>query len=200
MKRSRYTKEQIIGILKEQEAGVPGAELCRKHGHGKRVHEHLTDGERFDHAYEFAARRLAEEFHTAAVIEHEKLGMYAARRLIGTGVAGGPNDITRVVELLEARGIRLKGEHGALVVGVFDEKARATNTAQIRIEQSLAESAKAAARAMTRRAVDPSDRAGDRRQRHRLHAGAAGRHLFAWSRQRPHDAHRCRRRRQDDAA
>jgi putative transposase len=32
MKRSRYTEEQIVGILKEQEAGVPVAELCRKHG------------------------------------------------------------------------------------------------------------------------------------------------------------------------
>ena len=32
MKRSRYSEEQIIGILKEQEAGVPVAELCRKHG------------------------------------------------------------------------------------------------------------------------------------------------------------------------
>ena len=32
MKRSRYTEEQIIGILKEQEAGVGVAELCRKHG------------------------------------------------------------------------------------------------------------------------------------------------------------------------
>ncbi len=32
MKRSRYTEEQIIGILKEQEAGVSVAELCRKHG------------------------------------------------------------------------------------------------------------------------------------------------------------------------
>jgi putative transposase len=32
MKRSRYTEEQIIGILKEQEAGTSFAELCRKHG------------------------------------------------------------------------------------------------------------------------------------------------------------------------
>ncbi len=32
MKRSRYSEEQIIGILKEHEAGVPTAELCRKHG------------------------------------------------------------------------------------------------------------------------------------------------------------------------
>ena len=32
MKKSRFSEEQIIGILKEQEAGVPVAELCRKHG------------------------------------------------------------------------------------------------------------------------------------------------------------------------
>ena len=32
MKRNRFTEEQIIGILKEHEAGVPVADLCRKHG------------------------------------------------------------------------------------------------------------------------------------------------------------------------
>ncbi len=32
MKRSRFTEERIIGILKEHEAGVPVADLCRKHG------------------------------------------------------------------------------------------------------------------------------------------------------------------------
>ena len=32
MKRSRFTEEQIIGILREQEAGMPVADLCRKHG------------------------------------------------------------------------------------------------------------------------------------------------------------------------
>ena len=32
MKRIRFTDEQIIAILKEQEAGVPVADLCRKHG------------------------------------------------------------------------------------------------------------------------------------------------------------------------
>lgn len=32
MKRSRFSEEQIIGILKEHEAGVPVAELCRNYG------------------------------------------------------------------------------------------------------------------------------------------------------------------------
>ena len=32
MRRSRYREEQIIGILKEHQAGLPAAELCRKYG------------------------------------------------------------------------------------------------------------------------------------------------------------------------
>ncbi len=30
--KKRFTEEQIIGFLKEAEAGVPVKELCRKHG------------------------------------------------------------------------------------------------------------------------------------------------------------------------
>ena len=32
MKRSRFSEEQIIAILREQEAGVATAEVCRRHG------------------------------------------------------------------------------------------------------------------------------------------------------------------------
>lgn len=32
MKRSRFSEEQIIVIIKEQEAGLPTSEVFRKHG------------------------------------------------------------------------------------------------------------------------------------------------------------------------
>ena len=35
MKRKRFTESQIVGILKEAEAGVSVSELCRKHGVGE---------------------------------------------------------------------------------------------------------------------------------------------------------------------
>jgi putative transposase len=32
MRKSKFTESQIIGILGEGEAGLPVAEICRKHG------------------------------------------------------------------------------------------------------------------------------------------------------------------------
>ena len=32
MKKSRFSEEQIIAMIKEQEGGVPTAEVCRKYG------------------------------------------------------------------------------------------------------------------------------------------------------------------------
>jgi putative transposase len=32
MKKSRYNEGQIIAVLKEHQAGIPVADLCRKHG------------------------------------------------------------------------------------------------------------------------------------------------------------------------
>ena len=47
MKRKRFSEEQIIGILKESEAGQENREICRKHGitdfsiSGSRLARHL---------------------------------------------------------------------------------------------------------------------------------------------------------------
>jgi putative transposase len=32
MKRSKFSEEQIVGILREQEAGAKTADVCRRHG------------------------------------------------------------------------------------------------------------------------------------------------------------------------
>lgn len=32
MRKGRFTEAQIIGMIKEQEAGVPTVEICRTHG------------------------------------------------------------------------------------------------------------------------------------------------------------------------
>ena len=34
MRKSRFTEEQIISMIKEQEAGMPTADICRKYGVG----------------------------------------------------------------------------------------------------------------------------------------------------------------------
>lgn len=35
MKQGRFSEEQIIGILKQNEAGAPVTQLCRDHGNGE---------------------------------------------------------------------------------------------------------------------------------------------------------------------
>ncbi|WP_308721276.1 MobF family relaxase [Komagataeibacter xylinus] len=94
--------------------------------------------QRYDIAYRFAARHLAREFETAAVIDHDKLRTYAARGLIGTGIEGGVKDIDHVVALIEQRGLELGGERVSLIQEMRGDRLRVTNSAQIAIEEDLA--------------------------------------------------------------
>jgi putative transposase len=57
MRRSRFSEEQIVGILKEQEAGAPTAELCRRHG--IREQTFYTPGRRSTAAWRSGTRSVS---------------------------------------------------------------------------------------------------------------------------------------------
>ena len=52
MKRSRFTDEQITGILKEQEAGAKTADVCRKYG--------ISDATFYKYKAKFGGMEVAE--------------------------------------------------------------------------------------------------------------------------------------------
>lgn len=105
----------------------------------------LTDEQRFDLAYKIAASRLAEEFYTDAVLDRDKLALWATRGLIGVGFKG-EDDIEKVVALIEERGITIRGQKAMLISGMIDGRVRITNTVQVEIERRMTELALAAGR------------------------------------------------------
>jgi putative transposase len=50
--KKRFTEEQIIGVLKEADAGVKVAELCRKHG--------ISDGTLYNWKAKFGGMTVSE--------------------------------------------------------------------------------------------------------------------------------------------
>ncbi|HUZ91043.1 MAG TPA: MobF family relaxase, partial [Methylocella sp.] len=105
----------------------------------------LPEEQRFEHAYAFAASHLAKEFRNAAVIDHDKLRVYAARGLIGTG-AGSTKDIDRVVGLIEERGLIIDGDNASLIKAMTKKSGsrketekilRVTTTSHLKMEQEL---------------------------------------------------------------
>ena len=105
---------------------------------GARVYERKLDGAQEAHLIALACGTPPEGR------ARWTLRLHAVRGLIGTGIKG-PDDIDWVVGLLEERGIELRGEYVFLVAGLSGETVRVTNTAQIRIEETLAEQARTAA-------------------------------------------------------
>lgn len=109
------------------------------------LHPVLTDAQRYEAAYAFAAVHLAEEFRTNAVLDRDMMAVWAARGLIGAGIKG-PQDIFKVVSLIEQRGLTFQGEHAKVYTAMVDGRLRVANSVQVRIEERVAELASAAAK------------------------------------------------------
>ena len=77
MRRSRFSDEQIIGILKEHQAGVPSAsELCRRHG--------ISDATFYKWRSKYGGMELSEAKRLKALEEENgKLKRLLAERDVG---------------------------------------------------------------------------------------------------------------------
>jgi hypothetical protein len=141
--RLRKTKEDTHAVWREQIAELgwtPESVL------GAASAQERMAAERREAAYAAASASLSGEFQLKAVLDAERLRVHAARGLIEAGAAGGRDDVDAVVSLIEARGFVHDGKAVTLIFGLHEGKERISHTEQLRIEQSVAEMARAAAR------------------------------------------------------
>jgi len=82
MKKQRFTEEQIIGVLKEQEAGVKAADLCRKHG--------ISEATFYNWKAKYGGMEVSEakrlkglEDENAKLLAEQMLDVAALRELLG---------------------------------------------------------------------------------------------------------------------
>jgi energy-coupling factor transporter ATP-binding protein EcfA2 len=108
----------------------------------------LSEQERFEKAYEVAAKLLADEFRTAAVLDKNMFRVHAAHGLIASGIASCA-DIDRVAEMIEERGIMMNGEMVLFVEKERDRLVQIATTAQVALEEEMAELAGLASRTQT---------------------------------------------------
>ena len=87
MRKSRFTEAQIIGMIKEQEAGMPTAEVCRRHGLSMATFYKLANVDRLVEA------RLVRDRSCLAAIPHATnlslAGFGATNRMTGPSVIRG---------------------------------------------------------------------------------------------------------------
>lgn len=75
MKRARFTESQIIGVLKEAEAGKKVAELCRKHG--------ISDATYYNWKAKYSGMTVSEAQRLKALeSENAKLKKLLAERML----------------------------------------------------------------------------------------------------------------------
>jgi len=147
------TKEEAHAVWREQVAELgwtPTSVL------GATPPVERTSDQRREAAYGSASASLSAEFQLKAVLDAERLRVHAARGLIEAGAAGGRDDVDAVVSLIETRGFAHDGKAATLIFGLHEGKERISHTEQLRIEQSVAEMSRAAARD---RSVNLSDAA-----------------------------------------
>jgi TrwC relaxase/AAA domain len=154
--RLRKTKEDTHAVWREQIAELgwtPESVL------GAASAQERTAAERREAAYAAASASLSDEFQLKAVLDAERLRVHAARGLIEAGAAGGRDDVDAVVSLIEARGFVHDGKAVTLIFGLHEGKERISHTEQLRIEQSVAEMSRAAARDRSANLSDTAIRA-----------------------------------------
>ncbi|MCK5779119.1 MAG: transposase [Rhodospirillales bacterium] len=79
MKRSRFTEEQIIGVLKEQEAGMKTADVCRKHG--------ISEGTFYKYKAKFGGMEVSDARRLRALEdENAKLKKLLAEQMLDNAI------------------------------------------------------------------------------------------------------------------
>ena len=116
MKRSRHTEEQIIAILKEQEAGSKTADVCRKHGISEATFYKWRS--RYGGMELSDAREAPVALSLALLDAHPWVGLRAAlgaRRETLTGLSGLGDLVRRILRLGIGRAqIQRLGRHALL--------------------------------------------------------------------------------------
>ena len=79
MKRSRFTEEQIIGILREQESGVKTADVCRKHG--------ISEATFYKYKAKFGGMNVSDAWRLKALAdENAKLKKLLAEQMLDNAI------------------------------------------------------------------------------------------------------------------